>query len=134
MTQQIGSGQSKSLANRKITYFTRQQMFTRPSNCLLVSDYQTSVNFDRCYDDVIVRCKAETMDADQHEPQSPPLEMELNDDDAEEIIDLEGSQGIDGIEPLLLGRSRIYHCLSKQLKTNCIVQFHLVHMPILNLF
>ena len=35
------------------------------------------------------------MDADQREPQSS--EMELNDDDAEEIIDLEGSQDIDGI-------------------------------------
>ena len=57
------------------------------------------------------------MNADQHEPQSS--EMELNDDDAEEIIDLEGSQGIDGIEPLL-----VHNC-----SVVVILQLLLIHKP-----
>ena len=36
------------------------------------------------------------MDGDEHNMESPPLEMELNDDDAVEVIELEGSQDVEG--------------------------------------
>lgn len=36
------------------------------------------------------------MDGDEHNMESPPLEMELNDDDAVEVIELEDGQDVEG--------------------------------------
>ena len=51
------------------------------------------------------------MEGDERNTESPPLEMELNDDDAEEIIELEG-QDIDGREPYFIHTSHhSYDCI-----------------------
>ncbi|KAI0225722.1 hypothetical protein LSAT2_023506 [Lamellibrachia satsuma] len=44
----------------------------------------------------LVRCTAGRMDGDEHNMESPPLEMELNDDDAVEVIELEDGQDVEG--------------------------------------
>ena len=51
------------------------------------------------------------MEGDERNTESPPLEMELNDDDAVEIIELEG-QDIDGREPYFIHTSHSYDCIT----------------------
>jgi len=67
------------------------------------------------------------MEGDERNTESPPLEMELNDDDAVEIIELEG-QDIDGREPYFIHTSHSYDRITDFITEFCVKNYHFHHL------